>query len=367
MNESNIKILLVDDNPANLMAMSEILKDLGGEVVTAPSGREALKQVLQHDFAVILLDVQMPEMDGFETAELIRRRPRSRHTPIIFVTAIGKSDDYVHKGYSLGAVDYVFKPVVPEILRQKVSVFIDLQRMANEIKRYAEQVEAANQELEAFNYTVSHDLRAPLRAISGFAEALSETNLDRVDEDGRRYIQKIRAACGRMGTLIDQLLELSRLGRKMMVVTEVNLSEIAAQITDDMRRNQPQRKVRVRIDPSLTVKGDPTLLRSSLENLLANAWKFTRDKPTARIEFGALKGNIERAYFVRDNGVGFDMKYADKLFGIFSRLHSATQFEGSGVGLASVKRVIQRHGGRVWAESEVGKGTTIYFTLKQDA
>jgi PAS domain S-box-containing protein len=225
------------------------------------------------------------------------------------------------------------------------------------------QLAAINKELEAFSYSVSHDLRAPLRTIDGFSQALLEDYPDRLDEQGRDYLQRVRAASQRMGALIDDLLKLSRLTRSEMHQEPVDLSALAREVATNLQQTQPERRVNFVISRGLTASGDHQLLRVALENLLGNAWKFTGKCPQARIEFGAIQNGDKKAYFVRDNGAGFDMTYAGKLFGAFQRLHETTEFPGTGIGLATVQRIIHRHGGRVWAEGAVGKGATFYFTL----
>ncbi len=230
------------------------------------------------------------------------------------------------------------------------------------LKRTA-QLEATNKELEAFAYSVSHDLRSPLRSIDGFSQALLEDCAGELDSQGQDYLQRVRNAAQRMGQLIDDLLKLSRMTRSEMHQETVDLSDLARIIASELHETQPQRLVEYIITPGLSVNGDPRLLRVVLENLLGNAWKFTSKCAHARIELGTTEIEGESAYFVRDNGAGFDMAYADKLFGAFQRLHTVTEFEGSGIGLATVQRIIHRHGGRVWAEGAVDKGAIFYFTL----
>lgn len=232
------------------------------------------------------------------------------------------------------------------------------------IQRTAE-LEAANKELEAFSYSVSHDLRAPLRAIDGFSNALLRNYLDKLDARGRDYLQRVRAAAQRMAQLIDDLLGLSRAGRVEMHLEQIDLSAMAAEILDELYKTQPRRHVQTVIQPGIIVTADPHLLRIALGNLLDNAWKFSARRDPARIEVGSIEHNGERVYFVRDNGAGFDPKYADKLFSPFQRLHTEAEFPGTGIGLALVQRVIRRHGGRVWAEAAVDQGATFYFTLPE--
>ena len=226
------------------------------------------------------------------------------------------------------------------------------------------ELEQVNQELERFTYSVSHDLRAPLRSIEGFSQALKEDYEDRLDREGQDYLQRIRAACQRMAAMIDAILQLSRIGRYEMHKEKVNLSAIAQDIASDLETTSPERKVEFSIAEAVFAAGDPMLLRMVLENLIGNAWKFTQEHELGRIEFGVMQQNSKRIYYVRDNGLGFDMKYATKIFDPFQRLDNAKAFSGTGIGLASVKRIIHRHGGEIWAESAVGKGSTFYFTLE---
>jgi PAS domain S-box-containing protein len=238
-----------------------------------------------------------------------------------------------------------------------------IQQLNMELQQRAVELEAINHELESFSYSVSHDLRAPLRAIDGFSQILLEDHADNLDAKGRDSLQRVRTAAHRMGSLIDDLLKLSRVTRTELKPEEVNLSEIARDITRDLRQQEPQRDADLVIAAELRVQGDARLLRIALQNLFDNAWKFTRGKTGARIVFGVVQNEDKPTYFVRDNGVGFDMAYADKLFGAFQRLHDAREFPGTGIGLATVQRVIHRHGGRIWAESAVDEGATFYFTL----
>jgi light-regulated signal transduction histidine kinase (bacteriophytochrome) len=210
---------------------------------------------------------------------------------------------------------------------------------------------------------VSHDLRAPLRAIDGFSRILLEDWSTQLGEDGKHQLDRVCQASQRMGQLIDDLLSLSRVSRSQMHRQTVELSALATNVVEELRRERPERPVQVIIEPGLRVKGDANLIRIVLENLVGNAWKFTERQPKARIEVSALQKEGETVYFVRDNGAGFDMAYADKLFGAFQRLHDVTEFEGTGIGLATVQRIIHRHGGRVWAEGAVEQGATFYFTL----
>lgn len=225
------------------------------------------------------------------------------------------------------------------------------------------QLQATNRELDAFAYSVSHDLRAPLRAVEGFSQALLDDYADKLDDTGRDYLQRIQAGSIRMAKLIDALLKLSRITRSELTTTHVNLGQLAAEIAGELQAAEPDRDVEFRINKELTVVADEVMMKSVMENLLHNAWKFTGKTARALIEFGVISGGERPLYFVRDNGAGFSMEYESKLFGAFQRLHRHDEFEGTGIGLATVQRIITLHGGRIWAEGEEGKGATFYFTL----
>lgn len=244
---------------------------------------------------------------------------------------------------------------------------VTAQKLAEqEINRRTAELQVANQELEAFSYSVSHDLRAPLRAIDGFSLALMEDCADRLDETGKDYLNRVRAATQRMGQLIDDMLELSRIIRMEMRHETVNLSNIGVEVLEDLQRGDPNRRVEWRVEPDMSVMGDARLLRIVLTNLLGNAWKYTGRQPEPRIEFGSrTNANGATEYFIRDNGAGFDMAYASKLFGPFQRLHTVSEFPGTGVGLAIVQRIIHRHGGEVHGEGVPGQGATFYFSFPE--
>jgi signal transduction histidine kinase len=237
------------------------------------------------------------------------------------------------------------------------------ERISEDLEEANRELEEANRELEAFSYSVSHDLRAPLRSIEGFSQILLEDHADKLDEEGEDYLGRVRAASQHMDNLIDDLLDLSRVSRGPLRRETVDLSALATGIIDELRRSEPERGVEFVTEEGILAFADSNLLTVALENLLSNAWKFTSREEKARIEFGSVPRGEKRAYFVRDNGVGFDEAYSDKLFGAFQRLHAREEFEGTGIGLATVARIVRRHGGKVWARGRVGEGATFFFTL----
>jgi hypothetical protein len=253
---------------------------------------------------------------------------------------------------------------VPRYLLGISEDITERRKTAADLERAKERAEGANRELEAFSYSVAHDLRAPLRAIDGFSQALQEDCADVLDEQGRQHLERVRSAARDMGRLIDGLLSLSRLTRADLARDAVDLTRLALEIGERLRVEHAPRTVDLTVEDGLTAEGDARMLGAALQNLLANAWKFTGKRDDARIEVGRCLVKNEGVFFVRDNGVGFEQAYVHKLFGAFQRLHGAAEFEGCGIGLATVQRVVRRHGGRVWAEGEVGRGATFYFVLE---
>ncbi|MCM5679442.1 response regulator [Schlegelella sp. S2-27] len=383
-----VSLLLVDDEPANLIALEAVLEPLGERLVRAESGHEALKRVLDDDFAVILLDVRMPDMSGIETATLIRSRRRSQTTPIIFLTGLEKSTEMMFEGYSAGAVDYLTKPVVPAILRAKVEVFIELERARSRLKdevqereraaaelsavnallaRRNEELALANAELDAFCAAVSHDLRAPLAHVEGFVELLQASAGGQLQPKETGYLTAMRTETVRMRELIGDFLRFARLGAAEPQFTRVDMTKLARETMDELAGRRPEGSVRWQIDELPPVEGDERLLRQVWVNLLSNALKYSQTRQPARIHVEGASQGDELVYAVRDNGVGFDPQRAERLFNAFFRMHSASEFEGVGIGLASVKRIVQRHRGRVWAQAKPGEGATFHFALPRSA
>jgi len=383
------RILAVDDSPTYLHELSNALQGEGYDVVLARSGEEALELLAVQPVDCILLDLVMPGLSGAETCQRIKAAPVTRDIPLIMVTAqqeratmldvLGEgADDYIPKSADLD----VLKARLRAQLRRKQ--FEDenrrmreelLQRdyeaaearaareLAETRARLAAELERKNRELEAFSYSVSHDLRAPLRSIDGFSQALVEDYGGQLDERAQDYLRRIRANAQRMGALIDDLLTLSRVTRAELHLGPVDLAALASEVAAELKRREPAREVLVAIEPQPQVEGDRGLLMIVLENLIGNAWKFTAKVEHAQITVGSTVMNGERVCFVRDNGAGFDMQYASKLFSPFQRLHAASDYAGTGIGLATVYRIVDRLGGRVWADSAPDQGATFFFTL----
>ena len=332
-----VNILLVDDKPQNLSVLESILEGPDYRLTLAQSAQEALLALVANDYALIVLDVRMPETSGFELAQMIKGRKKTKDVPIVFLTAHYAEDEQVLSGYSAGAVDYLTKPINPAILKSKVAVFAELYRKTqalDEANRALslrnQELLVANKELEAFSYSVSHDLRAPLRHIESFVQLVREETETCLTANCRRYLDVISGAAKHMSRLIEGLLAVSRLGRAEIRRSPVKLDE---------------------------------LLKVVWTNLISNAVKYTCRREPAEIRIGWADKQGEFEFFVRDNGAGFDMRHSDKLFGVFQRLHHPDEFEGTGIGLANVRRIITRHGGRTWAEGKVGEGATFYFAL----
>ncbi len=392
------RILAVDDDPDYLGILGDRLRKRGFDVARAASGEEAIQLLGFQRVDCILLDRSMAGIGGIETCRRLKASPVVRDTPLIILTAT-EARDAVIEGLTAGADDFISKSAGFEVLSARVQAQIrrkqieDEQRKvreqllrseleasearaakelaetraahAEELARKNEELAPANRELEAFSYSVSHDLRAPLRTISAFTHALLEDLGSKLDARGLDYIRRVLAASHRMADLIDALMELARISRVPLGRHRVDVSALAHVAIDELARRDPDRHVEVAISPDVIVEADARLIRILLDNLLGNSWKFTCKTDAPRIELGVRDEEGERAFYIRDNGAGFDMSQADRLFTPFARLHSDAEFKGTGIGLATVHRIVERHGGRIWAEGAVGAGATIWFTLRQ--
>jgi two-component system NtrC family sensor kinase len=383
------KILTVDDSITYLHEIAVQLRQEGYDVVPAHSGEEALELLSVQSVDCILLDLMMPGLSGQETCRRIKGSAAWRDIPLIMHSALEEQGAMI-EGINAGADDYIAKSSDLEVLCARVRAqlrrkqFEDENRSireqllqkevevvaANSARELAEiratfvdELKSKNIELEAFSYSVSHDLRAPLRSIDGFSKLLLDDHAGKLDAKGQEYLQLVRASAQRMGELIDDLLLLSRVGRADLRRDQIDLSEIARGVSEGLNKKDPDRHVKWCVEDQLLVEADSGLMRVAFDNLLGNAWKFTAKVSAPRIEVGTNRQEGVAAFFVRDNGAGFDMEYAEKLFSPFQRLHTESEFAGTGIGLATVHRIIDRHGGRIWAESAVDHGATFYFTI----
>jgi hypothetical protein len=405
------RVLVVEDSPTQLERLRLLLEGEGYQVDVAGNGREGLERVRVAAPDLVISDVVMPEIDGYAFCEAIKSAEGTRRIPVILFTEQQDPRDIL-EGLLRGADNFIPKAAAPEYLLERVRRILkqldyrrhgrmevefvvrvgerdvtlsadkqqifelmissleetsrvndrlrDSQRLLEE---RAEQLASVNRELEAFSYSVSHDLRAPLRHISGYAHILREKNLS-LDDAARGHLEKILRAAERMGRLIDDLLSFSRLGRADLRGSRVDVEQLASDVTTELREQDPDREVSVQIGTLPVVSADPAMLRVVLTNLIGNAMKYTRNQSHAEIQIGSLpEGEGHLVVFVRDNGAGFDMQHADRLFGVFQRLHRDEEYEGTGIGLATVRRIVERHGGRTWAEGVVGEGATFYFSL----
>lgn len=409
LRKSDIKILLVDDREDNLYSIATIFEKDNYTIVKANSGREALKVLLkEQDFSLILMDVQMPDLNGFETATIIYERDKLKNIPIIFITAFGYDEDYIFKGYKTGGVDYIYKPVNPEVLRMKVSVFVDLYRKnqqlllhekrlttANKalqkeieerkvseekIKLLNEQLlknnvhlKAVNEELDRFAYVASHDLQEPLRKIMVFSDKILMSN--NLDQDTQKYFKKIIDSSQRMQLLINDLLNFSRQAMNSSDFKDIDLNillnEVIAELEIDIEKNNAEI---LTMDLPI-VCAAPSLMKQLFYNLINNSLKFRKKTvdPIITIQAEKIKGvpngTLSPSYHkitVSDNGIGFDPKYQEEIFMVFKRLHSYHEYEGSGVGLSICKKIMEKHNGFIIAESVPGEGSSFIIGLPDE-
>ncbi len=351
-------ILLADDNADMRDYVRRLLADRY-DVLAVPDGAAALAAARSRPPDLVLSDVMMPGLDGFGLLRELRAGMATRTIPVILLSARAGEESAV-EGLAGGADDYIAKPFFARELLARVRTHIDL---AHSRRAWALELERANKELEFFSYSVSHDLRAPLRAIDGFSCMLLERHAQNLDGEGKRLLGVVVDKARRMGQLIDDLLRFSRLGHASVQRAAVDMSALARSVASELLESSPGRRIELAMGALSPAYGDPSLLRQVLQNLIGNALKYTRTREVSRIEVRSRSEGDETVYTVEDNGVGFRMENAHKLFGVFQRLHSSEEFEGTWVGLALVKRIIERHGGRVWAEGQVNKGASIHFTI----
>jgi len=405
------KILLVDDREDNLLSMETILETGNYQFIRARSGREALRILLnEFDFALILMDVKMPNLSGFETAELIYERQKLRHIPIIFITANNYDDDKVYKGYRSGAVDYIYKPINPDLLRAKVSVFIELYRktqqlvvqeqklitinksLENEIKEHEvseekikalnlkllqniDKLEASNRDLDRFAFMASHDLQEPLRKIHIFSERLFSEYEEKLDDKGKKYIGRIQHATVRLQNLIKDIMTFSKVSAEKGALTVSDMNVIVNEVVQEMEDDIHEKHAEISVELLPTIPVNISLMRPLFHNLIHNALKYSRSdvKPNIRIyseyDAGFKKANkqeVKNKYcriFIEDNGIGFDQSYSEQIFDMFKRLHHHNEYEGTGIGLALCKKIVEEHNGYISARSTLGEGATFIVSL----
>jgi signal transduction histidine kinase len=404
------KILLVDDREDNLLSIETILEPDGYKFVKANSGRQALKILLsEYDFAMILMDVKMPNLNGFETAALIYEREKLKHIPIIFITANNFGDENIFRGYQAGAVDYIYKPINPGVLRAKVTVLIDLykknrqllaqeqrlvainknleleikERKASEekIKQLNRQLleniaslESANKDLDRFAFMASHDLQEPLRKIRMFSDRLHLKYQSLLDDDGKTNILRIQKAAERMQNLITDILTFSKIAVDRAAFVETNMNTLIEEILVDIDEEVKSKNARITIEPLPVLSVNPGLIKPLFQNLISNSLKYSRKdvQPIIKITqetntlLNGSNGTPKDKYckiLIHDNGIGFDQKYAEEIFGMFKRLHHNSEFQGTGIGLALCKKIVEQHKGYISARSKINEGSTFIISL----
>lgn len=370
MNEvffNKARLLIVDDETVLMQALCDTLQERGYDVVGCTSGKAALSELQASTFDLLLADLMMPEMDGIALLDAALQID-----PLligIIMTGDGTIATAVAAMQS-GALDYILKPfnlssILPVLARGLSVRQLRLKNATLErrLRERAAELEAANQELEAFTRSVSHDLRTPLNGIIGFAELLNLQFAAQLPDEAKVMLGYVQSSANRMNQLIDDLLRLSKLGQQALHIETVDLETDMRMLCDELNRQHPTRTVELNIGSLPQIQADRSLLRQVFANLLSNAYKFTRDLQHAKIEVGSEITNGSRVFYVRDNGAGFDMTKVEKLFGVFQRLHSNEDFEGNGVGLSIVQRIVQRHGGKIWAQGAINQGATFYFTI----
>jgi signal transduction histidine kinase len=399
LEKSPVKILAVDDRDDNLLSIETILEPENYTIIKANSGRAALKILLQQqDFTLILMDVQMPDMNGFETASLIYEREKLRHIPIVFITAHNQGEDRMFEGYKMGGVDFIYKPINPELLRYKVSVFVELYQKTHQLLNHERKLLAANrkleneveerklkeekirllneqllenniqlkstiEELDRFAYVASHDLQEPLRKILVFSDKLKTKYKDSLDSEVGQSLEKIAKASARMQSLINDLLKFSR----QTIVDEdfvvIPLNQLLADVIADLEIEIEKSSAQIDLGVLPEIWGVPSQIRQLFQNLLSNAIKFRKTGEPLVIRIYSEHWANSNRIVVQDNGIGFDTRYSEEIFMVFKRLHSYHEFEGNGVGLSICKKIVDRHNGSIRAESQIGEGSKFIIEL----
>lgn len=359
-------ILIVDDRKENLLATEKVLKNLQAKIFKANSGNEALSLMLRHKFAAVLLDVQMPEMDGFETAQLMQEYDSMQNTPIIFVTAISKEDKYASRAAGLGAVDYIFKPINADILRSKVKVYLDLYVQREQILKLNAVLRQSNEELERFAYICSHDMQEPVRMMHSYGELLERDCAANLGPDGVKYLKFITGSARHMQKMISDILTFSRIGREAPEIETVQCDEIIREVLGKFETVIAEKNAWVTCNPLPTLKTSNTLIRVLFQNLVGNALKFQDGALAPEIDIRAERKGQAWEFTIRDNGIGIDPVFNDKVFAIFQRYHRKEEYPGTGIGLSTCKKFLEIYGGAIWFESTPGRGSVFYFTIPQE-
>ncbi len=357
------KILVVDDRYENLLATEKVLKPLEAEIFKASSGNEALSLVLRHNFAIVLLDVQMPEMDGFETAMLMQEHESMHNVPIIFVTAISKEEKYAEQAAEIGAVDYIFKPINPEILKSKVKVYLDLYQQREEILKLNATLKQSNEELERFAYICSHDMQEPVRMMNAYAGLLSESTEGQLDEGAARYVRFIRDNASRMQKMIQDILKFSRIGREDIKIERVDCQRIFDETLEEFDDIVTAKGAKVTHTPLPVIGTSATLMRVLFQNLIGNGLKFQDGSRPPEIDVSAVRDGDNWIFNIRDNGIGIDPAFNAKVFTIFQRLNREDDYPGTGIGLSTCRKFVQLCGGDIRFKSTPGQGTIFTVTL----
>src|SRR5437868_8759743 len=357
------KLLLVDDRPENLVALEAALRPLGQHLVTAQSGEEALRCLLTEEFAAILLDVQMPGMDGFETAAHIKERERSRHIPIIFLTAISREMHQQLRGYEVGAVDYIAKPFDPWVLRSKVAVFVELYDKSQRVQEQAAQLARSNAELEQFAEIVSHDLRNPLVSVVGYLQMLADESAGPISAETREFVARALRAAESMGTLIDDLLGYALAGRAVGPMRSTDSGQAVERALSNLNAEIETAGAKINAGPLPVGRADSPQLTRLFQNLIGNSVKYRCAARVAEVDIDAEHRDDAWLFSVTDNGAGVVPDEAGSVFTMFYRGRSAEGRPGTGIGLAICKKVVEGHGGRIWAEPRDDGGTVVRVTL----
>jgi signal transduction histidine kinase len=357
-------VLLVDDHEENLVAMEAALAPLDYRVVTATSGEDALRRLLLDDFALVVLDVQMPGIDGFETALAIKGRERTKDVPILFLTAISREEEHRLQGYATGGVDYLFKPISPELLRAKVAVFVELHMKQMEVEAKSAELERSNRDLEQFSYVASHDLQEPLRVVAGYLELIEDHTDEAADDQMRGWIHRAQHTTAQMAGLVDDLLLYARAGSAVTPPTEVSLDRAVSAALDNLELLVRESDAQVRVAKGLpAVRAVEREVVQVLQNVISNAIKH-RGESDPEVDISATTTHEFVEVCVADRGRGVAAADAERIFGLFERVDANSPYPGTGLGLAICRRIVERRGGRIWLEPNSGdRGTVVHVTL----